>query len=341
MPTLLRSSETAGCGATIELDNAEVVFVSIAQTGVLVRLINLRGGLIKNLMSNWLGPTLYNEKNVFKNGKTAQELSSMFPEGTSPLYFKNPVLTAFANAIWHCSSAAEVSIVLNEATGRAEASPATTAQPSTNRAEQPSSRETIAANPYDDAVATYRKGDYPTAARKFRSLAEQGDAAAQSFLAGMCNDGKGVPQDYVQAAKWWRLAAEQGSCMSQFNLGVMYDRGEGVPQDAAEAVNWYHLAANQGVCNAQYNLGVIYDRGAGVPQNYVLAYKWFNLSATGLQTLEIPAHLTEEQKVNRRMFNSSQMRSVQESIKRRDVLAKRMTPAQIAEAQKLVREWKP
>ena len=37
MTKLLRSSETAGCGATIELDNGEVVYVSIAQTGVLVR----------------------------------------------------------------------------------------------------------------------------------------------------------------------------------------------------------------------------------------------------------------------------------------------------------------
>jgi hypothetical protein len=115
MPKLLRSSETAGCGATIELDNSEVVFVSIAQTGVLVRLINLKGGPIRNLMSNWLGPTLYNERNVFKNAEAAQALSIQFPEGAPSLPFKNPVLTAFANAIWHCSSAAEVSIVLNEA----------------------------------------------------------------------------------------------------------------------------------------------------------------------------------------------------------------------------------
>jgi hypothetical protein len=87
MPMLLRSSETAGCGATIELDNKDVVFVSIAQTGVLVRLIDLKGGLIRNLMSNWLGPTLYSEKNVFKNATTAQTLSSMFPEGTPSLSF--------------------------------------------------------------------------------------------------------------------------------------------------------------------------------------------------------------------------------------------------------------
>jgi hypothetical protein len=35
MPTLLRSSETAGCGATIKLDNGDVVNVSIAQISVL------------------------------------------------------------------------------------------------------------------------------------------------------------------------------------------------------------------------------------------------------------------------------------------------------------------
>jgi hypothetical protein len=118
MPRLLRSSETAGCGATIELDNKEVVFVSIAQTGVLVRLWNMRGGLVRSLMSNWFGPNLYNEKNVYKNARTAQALSIMFPEQIPSLSFKNPVLTAFANAIWHCSSAAEVSVVLNEAIER-------------------------------------------------------------------------------------------------------------------------------------------------------------------------------------------------------------------------------
>ncbi len=55
MPKLLRSSETVGCGATIELDNREVVYVSIAQTGVLVRKWDKNGGLIKSLLSNFFG----------------------------------------------------------------------------------------------------------------------------------------------------------------------------------------------------------------------------------------------------------------------------------------------
>jgi hypothetical protein len=115
MPKLLRSSETAGCGATIELDNGDVGYVSIAQTGVLVRKWDMNGGLIKSLLSNFFGPELYNESSVYKNAQTAQALSLIYPEQASPLTFKNPVLAAFSNAIWHCSSAPEVCTVLNEA----------------------------------------------------------------------------------------------------------------------------------------------------------------------------------------------------------------------------------
>ena len=115
MPKLLRSSETFGCGATIELDSKEVVYVSIAQTGVLVRLWNRTGGLVRSIISNFFGPKLYNEKDVYRNAKVAQVLSERFPEQASCLSFRNPVLSVFSNAIWHCSSASEVCVVLNEA----------------------------------------------------------------------------------------------------------------------------------------------------------------------------------------------------------------------------------
>ncbi len=119
MPKLLRSSETAGCGATIELENGEVVYVSIAQTRVLVRRWDMNGGLIKSLLSNFFGAKLYNESSVYKNAQTARALSLMYPEQASPLCFKNPVLAAFSNAIWHCASTAEVCAVLNEALAKA------------------------------------------------------------------------------------------------------------------------------------------------------------------------------------------------------------------------------
>ena len=121
MPKLLRSSETRGCGATIELDDHEVVCVSIAQVGVLVRKWDMGGGLIKILWSNFFGPKLYNESNVYKNAQTAQTLSLMFPKQAPELGFSNPVLAAFANAIWHCSTAVQACVVLNEAASKTPA----------------------------------------------------------------------------------------------------------------------------------------------------------------------------------------------------------------------------
>ena len=123
------------------------------------------------------------------------------------------------------------------------------------------------------------RGDYATALREWRPLAEQGDTIAQYNLGIMYGNGRGVPQDYAEAVKWYRLAAEQGNTHPQFNLGVMYDNGRGVPQDYAEAMKWYRLAAEQGSANAQFNLGGMYYRGLGVPQDYAEAMKWYRLAA--------------------------------------------------------------
>ncbi|MFN0043682.1 MAG: tetratricopeptide repeat protein [Alphaproteobacteria bacterium] len=101
----------------------------------------------------------------------------------------------------------------------------------------------------------------------------------------------------------------------------MYDNGQGVKQDYAEAVTWFRLAADQGFAGAQLNLGLMYSNGRGVAQDHVQAHKWFNLAAA-----RFPASETEfRDKV----------------VKGRDLAAAKMTPAQIAEAQKLAHEWKP
>ena len=72
--------------------------------------------------------------------------------------------------------------------------------------------------------------------------------------------------DYDTALKEFRPLAEQGFASSQFNLGLMYDKGQGVAQDYQEAMKWYRLAADQGHTNAQTNLGVMYHKGYGVPR---------------------------------------------------------------------------
>ncbi len=120
--------------------------------------------------------------------------------------------------------------------------------------------------------------------------------------------------DYATALKEWRVLAEQGNAEAQYGLGVMYRDSRGVPQDYEQALHWYSKAAAQGLAYAQVSLGVAYAKGEGVPQDYVQAHLWFNLAtAQGNKTAR----------------------------KVRDKLAERMTPAQLAKAERLAREWKP
>jgi TPR repeat protein len=169
---------------------------------------------------------------------------------------------------------------------------------------------------FEDGKAAYDKGDYVTAYKEFKTLAEQGDGRSQFYLGVMYygGEGKGVAQNYAEAVKWFRKAADQGNIAAQSNLGWIYYEGQGVAKDYAEAVKWFRKAAEQGNAEAQYNLGVMYDEGRGVKKDLVQAYMWFSLAGE--------------------QGNS-------EAQKDRDITAQKMTPSQIAEAQRLAREWKP
>ena len=98
---------------------------------------------------------------------------------------------------------------------------------------------------FEIASAAFERRDGSTAARIWRTLAEQGHAMAQHNLGLMYGRGLGVPQDYCEALTWFRLAAEQGRAGAQHNLGSMYANGLGVTQDHEEAVKWFRLADNQ------------------------------------------------------------------------------------------------
>jgi uncharacterized protein len=70
--------------------------------------------------------------------------------------------------------------------------------------------------------------------------------------------------------------------------------------------------ARTGRAEALYNLGLAYSTGQGVAQDYVAAHKWFNLAA---------------------------LRGVDEAKSWRNQIAGEMNAGQIAEAQRLAREW--
>ncbi len=96
----------------------------------------------------------------------------------------------------------------------------------------------------DEGVAAYKQGDYATALREWRPLAEQGVAEAQSRLGFMYTFGEGVSQDHAEAVKWYRKAAEQGNAKAQKYLGLIYVGDLGVPQDYVQAHMWLDLAAS-------------------------------------------------------------------------------------------------
>ncbi len=97
---------------------------------------------------------------------------------------------------------------------------------------------------FSDGVEAYKRGDYKTAFREWKLSAEQGDVDAQFNIAGMYQEGQGVPQDYAEAVKWYQKAAEQGTFRAQFSLGFFYANGLGVPQNSVLAHMWFYLSAS-------------------------------------------------------------------------------------------------
>ncbi len=97
--------------------------------------------------------------------------------------------------------------------------------------------------------------------------------------------------------------------MSSFQEGLdAYERG-----DYETALKEFRPLAVQGDPLAQSYLGGMYAEGEGLPKDYVLAHMWATLAA---------------------------VQGNENAVKGRDLLEEVMTPAQLAAAQRLAREWK-
>jgi hypothetical protein len=79
-----------------------------------------------------------------------------------------------------------------------------------------------------------------------------------------------------------------------------------------DALSQYENDAKQGRADALYNLGLAYSTGQGVSVDFVAAHKWFNLAA---------------------------LKGVELAKSWRAQISSEMNASQIAEAQKLAREW--
>jgi len=161
--------------------------------------------------------------------------------------------------------------------------------------------------------------DYVAAVAWSRRAADRGDAVAQAQLGLMYASGLGVDKDPAEAFAWYSLSADQGNVFAQSELGAMYIDGRSVPVDVAKGLHWSLLAAEQGDSGAQVRVAVLLEQGIGTSQDYVQAHKWYNLAVAS----HAPSNIELSAKV----------------AEARDKLAAKMSPDQIAEAQRNAWEW--
>ena len=155
-------------------------------------------------------------------------------------------------------------------------------------------------------------GDYKTAYEKLKPEADKGNPIAQYRLGQMYRLGYGFSQNDREAIKWFRKSAQQGNENAQYELGELYSDEK--YKNYKLAARYFRDAAENKHFIAQYRMGTMFRDGKGVIQDYVQAHMWFNIA------------MAEEKNID------STRKSTNE-------IEKKMTPNQIAEAQKMAREW--
>ena len=118
--------------------------------------------------------------------------------------------------------------------------------------------------------------------------------------------------DHHFTVQLYQESAENGEADAQYKLGLLYLTGNGALQDFAEAAKWLKRAAEQGYALAQYELGLIYRTGYGLTIDHVQSYVWLNLAAAA---------------------------GISEAVSARDEVMRSLSNKQLAQAQKMAREW--
>jgi uncharacterized protein len=174
-----------------------------------------------------------------------------------------------------------------------------------------------------DAGNAADAGDFGRAAHLLQPFADQGEPVFMNMLGDLyAQGGKDLPKDPFKAFTLYSKAAAKGNATSQRHVAVAYERGQGVQADPTLARDWYLKAAARGDALAQFAVGKRLATGEGMPQDYVQAYKWLTLATTGA-----PAGYEKAAR--------------DEAVALKTQIAAKMTPLQISDANKLVREWMP
>jgi TPR repeat protein len=175
----------------------------------------------------------------------------------------------------------------------------------------------------------YHRGFYPEAIAWWTAEAAKGDANAAYHLGVEYMDGKPnvVQRDYEQARRYHMQAAMAGERRSMLDLGTLHEYGLGVPVDLVEGSRWYERSANYGYAPGQYNFATLLETGDAGRKDEVEAYKFY-LLATEQGVIGVP-------------YDRQTNRVVRGGDGPMEMLAKRLSKAQIDDANARVNAFKP
>jgi uncharacterized protein len=207
---------------------------------------------------------------------------------------------------------------------------------------------------FDAGMEAYSRGDFATAMKKWKPLAEDGNLSAQTNLGVMYYQGRGMDApNYQEALRWYRIAAMQGYPDAQFNLGLAHMEGKGVARDFSQAVRWYKMAGDNGYLQAQIMLADMYLKGQGVPADQKEAAKWYALAAEQgspvaqyvLGNMHISGNgVTPDLVQAARWFiimaKTAEDKNARDNAERSiEILKERLTQAQLMQAEKIAQDW--
>jgi localization factor PodJL len=147
----------------------------------------------------------------------------------------------------------------------------------------------------------------------FEKAGEKNLPIAQYRAGNAYEKGIGVSRDVEAARRWYQRAAENGNTRAMHNLAVLMAEGAAGRPDYGSAMTWFQKAADHGVRDSQFNLAVLFARGLGTQQDLVRSYTWFAVAAG---------------------------QGDEEAGRKRDEVAARLQPADLARAKSAVERWR-
>jgi TPR repeat protein len=198
----------------------------------------------------------------------------------------------------------------------------------------------------NDAAAKPGTQDYSEARAWFEKAAAQNHPVGLLALMRFADSGFGGPADLRKGAEYCRRAARAGSIVAMNEMGVRYQKGLGVPEDNVAAIGWFSLAAQHGQLAAFVNLGHCYETGDGVRQDFDIAGRNYaaaakqNFAPAQLllgQLLELGKGTKADPMSAYVLYMRAAAQKMEGAEKKAEELKKKLTPAQIEEAEKALK----